>query len=340
LHLKKVYYYNRKLNTNLSLTERSTLFDQIRALKNSMNTLRTYFVLPDSHKILITPYWLLGFIEGDGSFSVSTLKSFPIRFNIVQLITEKKVIEAIRLFLLELCPSFKSRKINSNPVQILEQKKYELSNNRKLLLNLNINDHSFLIHGLVPFFNKLKFFTKKELDYKDWKNILELKTHGWHLSEEGANLIVAISSNMNNNRLSSKVPSCIGTKLISQQLQEKYCELNSEKLQTEKILNYNLLLKKVKYLLSKPSNFEVYPDGKIFIKSQQKFWKGRGNVEIEVYDKEGLLLYSFDNLEMTAKFFNVNKHIINYRLNLGKSFLLPFGFFLDKEVYFKRSIRL
>lgn len=37
-----------------------------------MNTSRTNFVLPDSHKILITPYWLLGFIEGEGSFSVST----------------------------------------------------------------------------------------------------------------------------------------------------------------------------------------------------------------------------------------------------------------------------
>ncbi len=132
-----------------------------------MNTLRTDFVLPYHHKILITPYCLLGFIEGDGSFSVSTLKSFPVRFNIVQTITEKKVLEAIKLFLLELPGSFKPKKINSKPVQIIEQKEYKLSENRKLLLNLNINDHSFLSHILVPFFNKLNFLTKKELDYKD-----------------------------------------------------------------------------------------------------------------------------------------------------------------------------
>ena len=37
-----------------------------------MNTLRTNFIFPNSNKILITPYWLLGFIDGDGSFSVST----------------------------------------------------------------------------------------------------------------------------------------------------------------------------------------------------------------------------------------------------------------------------
>lgn len=132
-----------------------------------MNTLRTNFILPNSHKILITPYWLLGCIEGDGSFSVSTSKSFPLRFNIVQSIIEKKVLEAIKLFLLELSGNFKTKRINSNPVQIIEEQQSKLSENRKLMLNLNINDHSFLSHIIVPFFNKLNFLTKKELDYKD-----------------------------------------------------------------------------------------------------------------------------------------------------------------------------
>ena len=79
---------------------------------------------------------------------------------------------------------------------------------------------------------------------------------------------------------------------------------------------------------------------KFLLNQNKKIWKGRGNVEIEVYDKEGLFLYCFDNLEMTAIFFfYVNKHIIKYRLNTGKSFILPFAFG-EKEVYFKRSISL
>ena len=181
------------------------------------------------------------------------LKSFPLRFKIVQSIIEKKVLEAIKLFLLELSGNFKTKRINSNPIQIIEEQKSKLYENRKLMLNLNINDryhyhyhgyyhdncsgtgsgsgsgHSFLSHIIVPFFNKLNFLTKKkELDYKDWKNILELKTHGWHLSEEGANLIVAISSHMNNNRLSSNVSS--STKLIS----PADCELRTVELNTEK----------------------------------------------------------------------------------------------------------
>ena len=48
--------------------------------------------------------------------------------------------------------------------------------------------------------------------------------------------------------------------------------------------------------------------------------KGRGNTEINVYNKESLFFYSFDNLEMTGKFFNIDKHVIRYRLDTGKSF--------------------
>lgn len=130
-------------------------------------------------------------------------------------------------------------------------------------MNLNINDHSFLSLVLVPFFNKLNFISKKELDYKDWRSILELKTNGWHLSDEWANLIRAVSSHMNNNRLSCNF---LPAAAVYEQKNLDSTILPA----SEENLNYNLLLEKVKKLLSKPSNFEVYPDVKIFIKSEKK----------------------------------------------------------------------
>lgn len=42
---------------------------------------------------------------------------------------------------------------------------------------------------------------------------------------------------------------------------------------------------------------------------------------------------------MTANFFNIKKHLIKYRLGLGKSFILPLAFG-EKEIYFKRSFIL
>lgn len=316
-------YNNRyNLKRNLSLNDKILLFNKIRSLKNSMNSFRTDFIFPKSHKIIITPYWLLGFVEGDGSFSVSTSPSISLRFNIVQTKSEQKVLEAIRFFLLELIGEIKLRTIKSNPIQIIEN--FNSERDLKPKLNLNINDHSILSNILVPFFNKLNFLSKKGLDYKDWKLLLELKTGGWHLSKEGSNLIIALSKHMNNNRLSSNLS--LG-------------EVNTQKSCNEEILDYSLIINKIKNLLKQPSNFEIYPDGKIFIKSELKFWKGRGNVEIEVFNNKNLLIYSFENLDSTAKFFNVSKHIIKYRLNTGKP-LISESQNENNEVYFKRAIKL
>lgn len=68
-----------------------------------------------------------------------------------------------------------------------------------------------------------------------------------------------------------------------------------------KVENENkILLERINTLLSKPSNFEITSNGKIFIRSEKKFFTGRGNVEIEVFDKEGDLINTFDNMEIAA----------------------------------------
>jgi len=63
--------------------------------------------------------------------------------------------------------NYKKKTIKGNPVQIIEEKESNRSQNRKLKLNLNINDHFILSKILVPFFDNLRFLTKKELDFKD-----------------------------------------------------------------------------------------------------------------------------------------------------------------------------
>ena len=44
------------------------LYSIIIKLKDSMNDKRINFVLPESHNIRITGNYLVGFLEGDGSF--------------------------------------------------------------------------------------------------------------------------------------------------------------------------------------------------------------------------------------------------------------------------------
>ena len=57
--------------------------EDITRIKDGMNKGRTNFSMPTEHKYRITPYWLLGFVEGDGSFFIRR-KNYQLYFSIVQ----------------------------------------------------------------------------------------------------------------------------------------------------------------------------------------------------------------------------------------------------------------
>lgn len=68
---------------------------RILCLKASMNKARTEFYLPADHLVHITWNWLLGFVEGDGSFSFSGVKP---RLSIQLTLIDKYVLVAINEF--------------------------------------------------------------------------------------------------------------------------------------------------------------------------------------------------------------------------------------------------
>ena len=88
---------------------------------------------------------------------------------------------------------------------------------------------------------------------RNLKLILNIKNQGKHFTDEVKALISLISKEMNRNRLSTNVVE--GVKGINIQ---------------ERVLN----------LLSGPSNYEIYRDGKILVKSSGVYLKGRGNIGV------------------------------------------------------------
>ena len=76
---------------------KSDKLDLTTRIKSNMNTTRADFNFPSSHTIRITPYWLLGFIEGDGSFFVNA--KMRIIFSIAATATQAPLMNAIKLFL-------------------------------------------------------------------------------------------------------------------------------------------------------------------------------------------------------------------------------------------------
>lgn len=148
-----------------------------------------------THIINITNYWFLGFVEGDGSWSVDK-KNYLLSFSIAQSSKDLELMEAIKNYLNNLNSHF-------NDVVSLVRHKNNKRVNQSDMINLIVTKTEFIDQILVPFFQKMIWLSKKEMDFADWVSILELKKLGLHHTEEGVVMINRIINQMNNNRLSS-----------------------------------------------------------------------------------------------------------------------------------------
>ena len=76
-----------------------------------------------------------------------------------------------------------------------------ISGNRKTdTKKFHIKSLKLILEKVIPHFDKYPCLTSKELNYKDWKKIVELKNKGLHKTVEGLALINEIVSKMNSKR--------------------------------------------------------------------------------------------------------------------------------------------
>lgn len=67
------------------------------------------------------------------------------------------------------------------------------------MISLSINNIDYLYYVLIPLFNN-NMYSRKDIDFKLWKIVVTCHKLGYHLIEEGRNLIVLIFNNINNKR--------------------------------------------------------------------------------------------------------------------------------------------
>jgi hypothetical protein len=89
---------------------------------------------------------------------------------------------------------------------------------------------------------------------------------------------------------------------------------------------------RIKKLLNAPSNYKIHTDGRIYIISKEKFLRGRGNVEIELYNDKGVLIKNFNYIKECALIFNTSERTINRRLDSGNIFIYNNEYFLIKRI--------
>ena len=189
-------YYNDK-NTNDSKENIIPIIDKLR---EGMNKGRPYEIskLDD---IKITKHWLLGFIEGEGSFFI-VKEGFATTFTLGQISREKPLLEKIVEFFKSYNEKFY---IKESSLSIYDKAKDD-GINQNPYSEIQISNLDFLRKVLVPLLSDLNWHTKKYKDFKDWIAILDLKAAGLHTTPKGKEIIHKIHSQMNNNRLSTNSP--------------------------------------------------------------------------------------------------------------------------------------
>lgn len=200
LDFKKAFHFYCNRDENLSPF---MIKDTIIQLKNKMNTNRLNFDRPNNSEIVITKSWLLGFVEGDGSFFLkrdNLTPVFAIEVSGIQLPVFVKIKEFLETSLGFDSYSFYKLK-NSSTIAVAEVKARNA--NSKSSVTLIIKNIHVLNNYLVPFFADMEFLTKKGIDFKDFKIICKAIYDGAHRKQDIRALILKLSNTMNNFRLST-----------------------------------------------------------------------------------------------------------------------------------------
>lgn len=271
---------------------------KVEQIREGMNSLRVDFTARPSCSVRITPYWLLGFVEGEGSFF--TRKNFTLTFNLAQSSKDLVLMEAIRDFFNNLASSVNNGAGLDGAASLSHKK----SSN---MIYLVIHRLDYIAQVLIPFFDALVWQSKKELDYKDWKTILKLRNLGLHYTDEGVKVLNNILSSMNNNRLTTS--------------------RSSTPVRDRAVLDSD-----IKKLMQGPSNFEVKEDGRVYIKSLNKYYSDKAKIRLELIDGSGGVIKSFASAADCAKYLRVSPMTVSQRLRKDKPFL-----FNNKLVSIKKS---
>lgn len=190
---KQLNYNDWKKAINLKFNSLKTgksidpiVYQKILNIKNNMNNNRTNF---DNYLInvsMISKYWLLGFVEGDGTFHFSNNSAV---FGITE--KDKKILEVISIF------------IENISINILPQGNLFIPDKPNCIIKDNkgsyqlvITDIDVLFQYIYPFFKELPFLSRKGVDFKLWSLGLLLIYGGYHNIDQGNLLLKKIYINM------------------------------------------------------------------------------------------------------------------------------------------------
>lgn len=149
----------------------------------------------------INKNWLVGFVDGEGTFFVGVNKQTKMtvghqilpEFVITQHKRDIQLLYAIRKFL--------------NCGVVREQK-------NKDICSFRVRKLEHLLNIVIPFFHENELLTVKKFDFYDFRRVVRLMEKGRHCDPEGFGRIIEIKNRMNRGRILDEdiVPSLLKDK--------------------------------------------------------------------------------------------------------------------------------
>ena len=154
-----------------------------------------------STRIELQPEWVSGFTDAEGNFNFvfrKTGNSTVCAFSIYQNIHDYPIMAFFikffgggKLYPLNMDGTFSSAQNYFN-----EREKKGLNS----IITFQVNNTNLNKNTIIPFFDKYPLITTKNLDFLDWKKLINLASIQHYKTIEGRNEMINITKNMNSRR--------------------------------------------------------------------------------------------------------------------------------------------
>ena len=185
--------------SNSNTTRLTTIqLDWVKSIMSGMNSGRTSYNydLITPNRLIVNPYWLLGFIEAEGTFGLKNLSPY---FQLGQHIRSSMVLNSIANYI-ELLPKGFNFSLNT-----LSPNVSYAFNTRTSVKVLSVNSVDTLHDYLMFFLLNMPFQTRKSEDFLFWCLVLHLHKQGYIYLLEGRALVYLISQYINEGRYSTNI---------------------------------------------------------------------------------------------------------------------------------------
>lgn len=220
----------------------------LMANMNSGRTSYDYSLIPP---IVINPYWLLGFIEGEGTFGLKNLVPY---FQLGQHSRNSLVLQAISDYLKSLPQSFPFTLDSPTPVIT------NTLNKGTLVSVISIANIDALYDYIMFFLLAMPFQTRKGLDFYYWCIVLHLHKFGYFYLTQGRIVTSMIAKYINSGRYTNNKNGVSQEPLVEDINNVLASDLPVKRTPQMRHLHLAQAFAKV----SKPSEIWIYKDGVVF----------------------------------------------------------------------------